>query len=100
MALRRVYVFSRQPVPSVGERFVGVRGVAVSFRSPLCGGSVALWGGAAGCADHQLRYPNRGGLGCCLCLGGLSSESLPPEIITAKREMYLCYVREEDGDFC
>ena len=38
MALRRVYVFSRQPVPSVGERFVGVRGVAISFRSPLGGG--------------------------------------------------------------
>ena len=55
MALRRVYVFSRQPVPSVGERFVGVRGVAISFRSPLGGGIVALWGGAAGCADHQLR---------------------------------------------
>ena len=73
-----VYMFfSRQPVPSVGERFVGVRGVAISFRSPLGGGIVALWGGAAGCADHYLRYPNRGGLGCCLCLGGLSSEPLP-----------------------
>ena len=72
------------------------------FRSdpPLCGSSFALRGGVAGCADHLHWYSDRRGFGCRLCLGGLSSESLPPEIITAKREMYLCYVREEDGDFC
>lgn len=60
------------------------------FRSdpPLCGSSFALRGGVAGCADHLHWYSDRRGFGCRLCLGGLSSESLPPEIITAKREMY------------